>query len=118
MRAGIERRDRDAEHQLNALLVIESAGAERLHRQHLGGGQHGLGKRRPLIGRVRLVADQQDTAVEALAPHRHGCPAASLSRADDDMDVAHNVILRSDIDQHVVVFDEDREGLPDIRALR
>jgi hypothetical protein len=42
-----------------------------------------LGQRRPLVGTVRLFADQDDAAVETLLPERFDGPATGQARADD-----------------------------------
>src|SRR6266545_3037566 len=43
-----------------------------------------LGQRRPLVGRVRLRADQDDPSLEPLRPQRGGCRSAGQVGPDDD----------------------------------
>ena len=45
--------------------------------------EHRLGQRRPLVGTMRLVADQDDPALEAFASQRLRGPAAGLAGAHD-----------------------------------
>jgi hypothetical protein len=48
-----------------------------------GAGEVFLGEGGPLVGRVRLVADQHDLAFEILGAERLGAAAAGEPRADD-----------------------------------
>ena len=65
-------------------LGVEGVGLQEqpvaLHRAH----EIGLGQRRPLIGRERLVADHGDGAREALGAKGRDGLRARLARADDD----------------------------------
>src|SRR5579864_672721 len=56
-----------------------------LHRAH----QIGFGERRPLVGRVRLVADQRDVARKPLGPEGRDGLRAGLSGAHDDDTFLH-----------------------------
>ena len=47
-------------------------------------GQIGLGQRRTLIGRVWLVAGEEDTALKAIAPQRGGALPSGLARTQND----------------------------------
>ena len=61
------------------------------HQAVLGGlaGEQRLRQRRPLIGRMRLVADHHQRAVIALGAQRFGDLQPRLRGADDDDGVGH-----------------------------
>ena len=61
-----------------------------VHAGRLGGGlaaQHGLGERRALVRRCRLVADENHSTVEAVRAGALGRLGAGQARSDDDQAV-------------------------------
>jgi hypothetical protein len=74
--------DPAAEHELDVPLRPELAGAE-LDAVALP-GEELLGEGRPLVGSRRLLAHEDDAAVESLGPERLRTTRAGQARADDD----------------------------------
>ena len=54
-----------------------------------GAGKKPLGERGPLVGRMELLADQRDLAVEALGAERLRAAAAGEPRAEDEHAAGH-----------------------------
>ena len=54
-----------------------------------GAGKELLGERGPLVGRMALLADQRDLAVEALGAERLRAAAAGEPRAEDEHAAGH-----------------------------
>lgn len=85
----LDRGDRLAAHERDAVLVVEVGGAQ-FERLDVGlPVQERLRERRPLIGRVLLGADDRDRAVVAALAQRDRDLQAGLARADDE-DVIHD----------------------------
>ena len=89
----VDRRHGDARHEGDILAgnrLGRTQGQSR--RVHLA-EQHGFRQRRPLIGRMRLAADQRDGAVIVLGAQRLGDLQAGLAGADDHDSRRHRSAL-------------------------
>jgi hypothetical protein len=85
VRAAVDAVHRDAEAQVDPLLVVPGG---RVDKDRVPGGRArevGLGQRRALVGSVLFGAQQHDLAVEALGSQRLGGFGSGQARSDDHM---------------------------------
>jgi hypothetical protein len=66
------------------MFVVEGAVTEQKAIGRHFAGKVFLGKRRPLVRKLRLIADQYQTAAKTLAPEGVDCLCAGLAAAYDE----------------------------------